>query len=575
MRFLLSILLLLFIYSDCFANQEDRLFIENVQTKNLVQLQQLEKKYLDKNPKPFSNDQLRLKVVQAAIFYQHKETIKVIETLIWMTNNKEITNQEFLTWGHYHLSTTLEYYDILDLAIRHSKTCIELAKRAKNYKILQPAYSNLGMIFYKEKKYDKAIQYFELAEEVPMATASLLKASQCNNIGLSYKNLQQYNKAATAFQKGLSFIPNHTKKGNDELYYLIIGNLGATYLKTGNTGKGFDLLKQELDYYNRSHFESADKASCLIDIIQYYNLSGHTEKCPPLIDQTLNIIMHLDDPQAKNTLIEKLIRLLNEKHIPVNELKLNKCYNEVLIASNNQFKQLQTAISKLFYEEKISSLISRSEFEKRNYSLQQKNERLILYVTFIVITMLILLLIGIVRTNKQRLISSRQKLLIQQQREEIVKNEQIILQQQFENQKQQLNSLLTNLSIKQNTESGFLEKIKDLKRNKNITPEQIIQELQISVNNLMDIDRKLIRENVPNFEINQEFSTNIKQKHPDLNETEIRYCNYFIAGLSSKEIGMLHNLSDISVRVMKNKIKNKLGLHKDDSMIEYLKKFLF
>jgi DNA-binding NarL/FixJ family response regulator len=48
-------------------------------------------------------------------------------------------------------------------------------------------------------------------------------------------------------------------------------------------------------------------------------------------------------------------------------------------------------------------------------------------------------------------------------------------------------------------------------------------------------------------------------------------CTYFISDLSAKEIGLLMNLSDVSVRVAKNKIKNKIGLDKDANLDDYLK----
>ncbi|MNV46499.1 hypothetical protein D3C71_1383330 [compost metagenome] len=273
-------------------------------------------------------------------------------------------------------------------------------------------------------------------------------------------------------------------------------------------------------------------------------------------------------------IIEKLIRLIQKERIPCNELQLNKEYNSILIQSNLEFQTIQKSISKLLYEDKIDQLIRNASYEKQNHELEQKNKNTLVLSSVIIIIALLTLMIIVIKNTRQRLIHSQQTITIQQQQEKIVRNEQILLQQQLQNQKQQLNSLLTNLSIKQNTESGFLEKIKELKRKKNMSPEQIIQELQLSINNLIDIDKKLIADSIVNFELNKDFSDRLLQKHPALTDYEIRYCNYFIAGLSSKEIGLLHNLSDVSVRVLKNKIKRKLQLGKDELMIDYLKSFI-
>lgn len=576
MKFFLTIFLFLFISSSGFASRglEERQFIEKVEHLTLEQLNQLKSDFRDKQLLSFSEEQLQFKIIEFYIYFQKNEPLKRIEILIWFTNNKEIKNKEYLTWAHYHLSTTLSYYTIFDLAIEQNLICIDFAKKTQNAKMLYLAYSNLGSIYFKEHKYTNSRKYFELAQQTPHVRPVYMRASDNNNIGLCYHKLQNYPQAVKVFQKALSLFKEPVSDNNEEVYYLVLGNLGATYIQNGKTDKGIHLLKQELEYYERSHLNNYNKASCLMDIIHYHNLKNETHKLPGLIEQTLDIIVQLPEVELRIQSIEKLIRLIHEEGIRIDELKLNKVYNTILIQSNKEFQTIQASISKLLYEEKITSLITHSKLEKRTYNLQQKNSRLFLYVSLVIVVSLLLLLIGIIHNNKQRLIRSQQALLIQQQKEEIFQNEQTILQQQFQNQKLQMNSLLTNLSIKQKTESGFLEKIKELKRKKNLSTEQIIQELQLSVNNLIDIDRKLINESISNFELNPEFSSGIQQKHPELTELEIRYCNYFIAGLSSKEIGLLHNLSDVSVRVLKNKIKKKLGLDKDESMIDYLKKFI-
>ncbi len=550
-------------------------FINHIESLSNEELYRQEKEYLHKKPVPFSEEEIRLKIIQANIYHREGKKIQGTEILIWMTNNPEIKNEEYLTWGHYHLSSLLSYYEIISPAIEQSNLCIQFARKTYNNHILNLAYTNLGILYYREKKYAQAIPYLKLANNIPLERADVIKASEYNNLGLCYQNLKQYPNAIADYKKGLSFLKKPVPPNNAGIYYLILGNLGSTYVSSGSPDKGILLLRQELAYYKQHHIESADKASCLIDIMRYYELKKQNQHLPVLINNVLDIINQLGTMEEKVRSMEKLIRFITEKHITTNELKLNKVYNGLLIESNREIKEVRSSISQLLYEEKISALVDRSELEKHNYAMQQKNNKLILYSSLIVAGILILLLISMIRTNKQRLIRSQQALTIQQQQEEIVKSEQIILQQQLQNQKLELNSLLTNLSIKQQTETGFLEKIKELKRKKNISPEQIIQELQLSINNLIEIDRKFINENVAHFELNPEFSTRILEKHPELTELEIRYCNYFITGLSSKEIGLLHNLSDVSVRVLKNKIKNKLGLGKDDSMSDYLKQFVF
>jgi hypothetical protein len=66
------------------------------------------------------------------------------------------------------------------------------------------------------------------------------------------------------------------------------------------------------------------------------------------------------------------------------------------------------------------------------------------------------------------------------------------------------------------------------------------------------------------------FSQVLKKKHPFLTDQEIGLCTYFRMNTPSKEIAVLEGITDGTVRVYKNKIKNKIGLSQLDSLNEYL-----
>jgi len=66
------------------------------------------------------------------------------------------------------------------------------------------------------------------------------------------------------------------------------------------------------------------------------------------------------------------------------------------------------------------------------------------------------------------------------------------------------------------------------------------------------------------------FSTSLKKKHSFLTDQEITLCTYFRNNIPSKEIALSEGITDGTVRVYKNKIKNKIGLSQMDSLNEYL-----
>ena len=69
---------------------------------------------------------------------------------------------------------------------------------------------------------------------------------------------------------------------------------------------------------------------------------------------------------------------------------------------------------------------------------------------------------------------------------------------------------------------------------------------------------------------NLNFSNTLRKQHPFLTDQEIGLCNYFRLNMPSKEIASIEGITDGTVRVYKNKIKNKIGLSQLDSLNEYL-----
>ncbi len=69
---------------------------------------------------------------------------------------------------------------------------------------------------------------------------------------------------------------------------------------------------------------------------------------------------------------------------------------------------------------------------------------------------------------------------------------------------------------------------------------------------------------------NLNFSNTLRKQHLFLTDQEIVLCNYFRLNMPSKEIASIEGITDGTVRVYKNKIKNKIGLSQLDSLNEYL-----
>lgn len=74
-------------------------------------------------------------------------------------------------------------------------------------------------------------------------------------------------------------------------------------------------------------------------------------------------------------------------------------------------------------------------------------------------------------------------------------------------------------------------------------------------------------------EINNNFLKNLKFHFPKLTNTDLKVCAYLQLNLSSKEISQLMNISVRGIEISRYRLRKKLGLNKDQSIVEFLDQY--
>jgi DNA-binding CsgD family transcriptional regulator len=70
--------------------------------------------------------------------------------------------------------------------------------------------------------------------------------------------------------------------------------------------------------------------------------------------------------------------------------------------------------------------------------------------------------------------------------------------------------------------------------------------------------------------VHNNFMKKLREKHPDLSNSERLMCAYLKMNLSTKEIAPLLNISVRGVETTRYRLRKKLGLDRDDGLIDYL-----
>jgi len=136
-----------------------------------------------------------------------------------------------------------------------------------------------------------------------------------------------------------------------------------------------------------------------------------------------------------------------------------------------------------------------------------------------------------------------------------------------------ISDLRTKLELKKLVEYELIKTIYEAEAKENFDSTDLINELKLKLLNLSEIDKKHIVKNSTALDDKGLFQKALEQFHPELSYQERILCTYFRLHLSSKEISVIEGITISTVRVYKNKIKQKMGLNAEESLNEYLCNF--
>lgn len=228
---------------------------------------------------------------------------------------------------------------------------------------------------------------------------------------------------------------------------------------------------------------------------------------------------------------------LKKKNIAGIELYGNQFFKQTKLVQDSLIGTAET-LNAILYDKQVSGICK--EFIAKNRLLRVSNNNnnnhktnLILWIslTAICLIFVILYIEKSRREKRNRVILTQQKLLEE--------NKSLLLQQEVKRKQDKITSLALNLNLKKETEKAFLEKIKEIKRHRNVDTESILKELQLSVTNLVQIGLKSNAITSESEDENIKFVKQLKAKHPLLTEQELNLCVFFRLNLNSKEIANL------------------------------------
>lgn len=189
----------------------------------------------------------------------------------------------------------------------------------------------------------------------------------------------------------------------------------------------------------------------------------------------------------------------------------------------------------------------------------------------------------LMRRKKKELAEKEREIMLMEQefmKEDLRKEQKIIelknenLEQELKHKSQEMANLMINLSRKNeilmDIKNELYKVMGEMKGEAFAKSKRMIVSLNNQIDSNIQSDDLLKRFEEQFDLVHNNFISKLRAKHPDLNVSELKMCAYLKMNLTSKEIAPLLNLSVRGVETLRYRLRKKIGLEREDNLLEYL-----
>ena len=178
------------------------------------------------------------------------------------------------------------------------------------------------------------------------------------------------------------------------------------------------------------------------------------------------------------------------------------------------------------------------------------------------------------QTVKDELQNLNKEILQQNKTISKIAKEKIYLEQQLEAKKIEIVKVIFQI-IQVNNNLNIIKNTLKKEIQNPVLPDETRRALRKLTTDIYNKNEKITWNNLTIFilKFNQlypDFTTNLTKRFPGLTQYEIVFISAHYMGLFTNQIAGLLNISSNSVRKSRNRIKNKLGLKKDDDFVTFI-----
>ena len=422
----------------------------------------------------------------------------------------------------------------------------------------------------KANMYAKLALHRALQSAEPTMIAACWQTSGTNYLDNFFKGNDplQLDSAVFAYKQSLKTFQRQEKWIKDPAV-VVLSALNLANIYSEYYPKNYrDSARKNIDLALRISKNEASKTleiNCYQVISRLYRKSGQFDKAEQALLKGKNLLDSLNPPDfftAKN--IYNLLAEINE--IQGDNTEALKYYKQYMVFYQkvfdaNQFKtiqQLEAKYQTAQKEEKLRRLQQRATFQARQNRL---------YIVIGLIAIISLLALFLAYRFRLRYSLQREKLKDEEAARLLAE------QKLMKNQKEQMQKELLAGALQVEHKNEVLQNLKEKLLEKTETKPAKIQ-LEKIINEEIRVDEGFEGIRAEFKDLHPEFFHLLQEKaNRKLTALDLKYCAYFYMKLPTKQIASLLNVEAKSVRMSRYRIKQKLGLGKEEDLDLYLQNF--
>ncbi len=473
-------------------------------------------------------------------FKKQSSPIKLADIIIVLGNVEFVSDQ---------LANAMDYY----------LKAIEISHENNFNRRLIRIYLNIGAINNNLQNYPKAIENLSKSLEICIVQKDSFELPKIYlNMGIAYHSLNDISLAQSYFKKSLML---YQKLDHSEGIARSFINLAGIEQKKGKLKNSFELIDDALDQIKRPNkYYSAPVSTLLTNCYlirgENYLLLNDINNAHNNLQKAFKLSSEINQFYVITMASYKLSNIWKHKGNSDSALYYFEIYNSYSdsLSNNENIKKLAYLESKYEFEQKINQ-----EKEVRIYEVSHEKRKylIFLYISSGLLFALILMILLLYLLRKKARQSQLKQTALKRELEE--RNKELTTHVMYQLKK---NEFILSISKKlqseirnfKPTDRGIIEKIiNDLERDSN---KSAWEEFEIRFHR-----------------VHSGFNKKLLDQFPDLSTNDLRLCAFIRLNMNTKEISSITYQSTSSIDTARFRLKQKMGLGREDSLIAFLNRF--